>query len=105
MLIEINIGLLGAVAIIASLTGAFFDTKYANRWIAYAIAFFGLSGVLSTVVLFDSIRSDLLNQTMDQTLMANFSYVSIFAFLIGTEILIVMTFSKYWKVGKVTKRG
>lgn len=39
---EINIGLLGAVAIVASLLSAVFETKFYNRWASYAVACFGL---------------------------------------------------------------
>jgi hypothetical protein len=59
---EVNIGLLGAVAIMATLTGAFIETKFNNRWIAYSVGSFGLSGVISTIVLFDNIRSVVLNE-------------------------------------------
>lgn len=104
MLIEINIGLLGAVAIVATLTGVFIETKFDNRWISYSIALFGASGVMSTVVLFDNVRAIVFNQSYDPDMMAYLTYGSLFTFLIGTEILVLITFIRFWKKGKVAKR-
>ena len=105
MLIEINIGLLGAVAIVASLLNAIIETKFYSRWASYAVAGFGISGVLSTVVLFDMVRTSLFNLPQNlleyQTIL---TYVSLFAFLGATEILVLISFIKFWKKGKTTRR-
>jgi hypothetical protein len=65
MLIEINIGLLGAIAIVAPLLSAIFETKFCNRWASYAVVGFGISGVLSTIVLFDVVRTLTLGSQQD----------------------------------------
>lgn len=106
MLTEINIGLLGAIAIVASLIGAIFETKFYNRWASYAIAGFGLSGVLSTVVLFDIVRNALLlGQPLSYTYQQILTYFSLLAFLLSTEILVLISFMKFWKKGKTTRRN
>ena len=106
MLIEINIGLLGAVAIVASLLSAVFETKFYNRWASYSVAGFGISGVLSTIILFDTVRAsvfDLQQETLYyQTVV---TYFSIFIFMASTEILVFISFMKFWKKGKATKGG
>jgi hypothetical protein len=106
MLIEINIGLLGAVAIVASLLSAVFETKFYNRWASYAVIGFGISGVLSTVILFDTVRASVFNLQQEalhyQTVV---TYFSIFIFMVSTEILVLISFMKFWKKGKTTKRG
>lgn len=105
MLIEINIGLLGAIAIVASLLSAAFETKFYNRWAAYSVVGFGVSGVFSTIVLFDTVRASVLNlqqNTSDyQTLL---TYTSLFVFMISTEILVFISFMKFWRKGKTIRR-
>jgi hypothetical protein len=106
MLIEINIGLLGAVAIVASLLSAVFETKFYNRWASYAVVGFGISGVLSTVILFDTVRASVFNLQQEalyyQTVV---TYFSLFIFMVSTEILVFISFMKFWKKGKATKGG
>jgi hypothetical protein len=104
LITDINIGLLGAVAIIASLTGVFLETKFENRWTAYTTILFGISGVLSTIVLFDNVRAIIYDYQINQNILVNLTYGSIFSFLAGTEILLLTTFNKFWKKGKVAKR-
>ena len=106
MLIEINIGLLGAVAIVASLLSAVFETKFYNRWASYAVVGFGTSGVLSSIMLFDTIRATVFN-LQQETLyyQAILTYTSIFIFMASTEILVLISFMKFWKKGKTTRRG
>jgi hypothetical protein len=104
MLIEINIGLLGAVAIVASLLSAVFQTKFHKRWAAYSVIGFGTSGVLSTVVLFDTVRTSVFGTSSSLYYQEVLTYFSLFAFLISTEILAYISFMKFWKEGKVTRR-
>ena len=104
MLIEINIGLLGAVAIVASLLSAVFQTKFHKRWAAYSVIGFGTSGVLSTVVLFDTIRMSVFNTSSSLYYQEVLTYFSLFAFLISTEILAYISFMRFWKEGKVKRR-
>lgn len=104
MLIEINIGLLGAVAIVASLLSAVFQTKFHKRWAAYSVIGFGTSGVLSTVVLFDTVRTSVFSTSSSLYYQEVLTYFSLFAFLISTEILAYISFMKFWKEGKVTRR-
>lgn len=106
MLIEINIGLLGAIAIVASLLSAIFETKFYNRWASYAVVGFGISGLLSTIVLFDMVRTSLFGlQQVSSDYQTFLTYTSLFAFLVSTEILIFISFMKFWKKGKTTRRG
>jgi len=104
MLTEINIGLLGAVAIVASLLSAVFQTKFHKRWAAYSIIGFGTSGVSSTVVLFEIVRASVLDHPNFPYYQQVLTYLSLFAFLISTEILAYISFMKFWKEGKVTRR-
>lgn len=104
MLIEINIGLLGAVAIVASLLSAVFQTKFHKRWAAYSIIGFGTSGVLSTIVLFDTVRTSVFDLPSSLHYQEALTYVSLFAFLISTEILAYISFMRFWKEGKATRR-
>jgi len=104
MLIEINIGLLGAVAIVASLLSAIFQTKFHKRWAAYSVAGFGLSGVLSTITLFDAVRTSLFNTSSSLYYQEVLTYVSLFAFLISTEILVYIAFIRFWSEGKTERR-
>jgi len=104
MLIEINIGLLGAVAIVASLLSAIFQTKFHKRWAAYSIIGFGTSGVVSTVVLFDTVRTSIFNLTSSLHYQRVLTYLSLFAFLISTEILVYISFRRFWKEGKIARR-
>ena len=104
MLIEINIGLLVAVAIVASLLSAVFQTKFHKRWAAYSVIGFGTSGVLSTVVLFDIVRMSVFNTSSSLYYQEVLTYFSLFAFLISTEILAYMSFMRFWKEGKAKRR-
>jgi len=104
MLIEINIGLLGAVAIVASLLSAIFQTKFHKRWAAYSIIGFGISGVISTVVLFDTVRTSIFKYDTSLYYQEVLTYVSLFAFLVSTEILAFISFTKFWKEGKTKRR-
>jgi len=104
MLIEINIGLLGAVAIVASLLSAVFQTKFHKRWAAYSIIGFGTSGILSTVVLFDTVRTAVFDLSGSLYYQQVLTYVSLFAFLISTEILAYISFMRFWKEGKIARR-
>jgi hypothetical protein len=104
MLIEINIGLLGAVAIVASLLSAIFQTKFHNRWAAYSVVGFGLSGILSTITLFDAVRTSLFNTSSSLYYQEVLTYVSLFAFLISTEILVYISFIRFWSEGKAERR-
>jgi len=104
LLIEINIGLLVAVAIVASLLSAVFQTKFHKRWAAYSVIGFGTSGVLSTVVLFDIVRMSVFNTSSSLYYQEVLTYFSLFAFLISTEILAYMSFMRFWKEGKAKRR-
>jgi len=104
MLTEINIGLLGAVAIVASLLSAVFHTKFHKRWAAYSVIGFGTSGILSTVVLFDIVRTSVFSTSSSLHYQQILTYVSLFAFLISTEILVYISFIRFWREGKVTRR-
>jgi hypothetical protein len=101
MLIEINIGLIGAVAIVASLLSAVFETKFYNRWASYAVFCFGVSGVLSTIVLFDAVRALVFNLQQDivyyQVIL---TYSSAFIFMIATEMLVFISFMKFRRKAK-----
>jgi len=104
LLIEINIGLLGATAIVASLLNAIFETKFYNRWASYAVAGFGISGVLSTIVLLDTIRTSLFGLQQSSSNYQTFlTYTSLFVFLISTEILIFLSFIKFWRKGRTRR--
>jgi len=103
MLIEINIGLLGAVAIVASLLSAIFQTKFHKRWAAYAVIGFGLSGILSTITLFDAVRTSLFNTSSSLYYQEVLTYMSLFAFLMSTEILVYISFMRFWSEGKVER--
>lgn len=106
MLIEINIGLLGAIAIVASLLSAIFETKFYNRWASYAVVGFGVAGILSTIVLFDTVRSWLLNTQQEiSNYQMMLTYTSLFVFLVSTEILVFISFMKFWRKGKTQRRA
>jgi hypothetical protein len=106
MLIEINIGLLGAVAIVASLLSAVFETKFYNRWASYAVVGFGVSGVLSTIILFDTVRASVFNFQQESSYYQTvLTYLSIFIFMVSTEILVFISFMKFWRKAKVSKGG
>lgn len=104
MLLEINIGLLGAVAIVASLLGMVLEGKFYNRWIAYAIAGFGVSAFLSSVVLLDIVRSSLLSSSVDTVWQTWMTYLAMAFFLFSTEVLVLLSTRKFWKSGKIEKR-
>jgi hypothetical protein len=104
MLIEVNIGLLGAVAIVSSLLSAVFETKFYNRWAAYSVVGYGLTGILSTVVLFDAVRTSVFNIPEPPKYQEITTYVALLAFMISTEILIYISFMKFWRKGRVTRR-
>ena len=104
MLVEINIGLLGAVAIVASMLNAVFETKFYNRWAAYSVAGFGLSGVLSTIVLFDTVKQHVFGTPSNIEIQWILTYGSIFCFLASTEVLILIAFIKFWRKGRVRGR-
>jgi len=104
MLIEINIGLLGAVAIVASLLSAIFQTKFHKRWAAYSVIGFGASGVLSTIVLFDTVRTSIFHLPNSLYYQELITYLSLFSFLISTEILAYISFMRFWKEGKAERR-
>jgi len=106
MLIEINIGLLGAVAIVASLLSAVFETKFYNRWASYAVVCFGISGVLSTIILFDAVRASVFGLPQEALYyQAILTYTSIFVFMGATEILVFISFMKFWRKAKATREG
>jgi hypothetical protein len=106
MLIEINIGLLGAIAIVASLLSAVFETKFYNRWASYAVVGFGISGILSTIILFDTVRAAVFNLQQESTnYQIALTYSSIFIFMVSTEILVFISFMKFWKRGSSKKGG
>jgi hypothetical protein len=104
LLLEINIGLLGAVAIVASLLGIVFEGKFYNRWIAYAVGGFGVSAFLSSVVLLDIVRSSLLTGPADTVWQTWMTYLAMAFFLFSTEVLVLLSIRKFWKLGKIEKR-
>jgi hypothetical protein len=104
LLAEVNIGLLGAVAIVASLLSAVLQTKFHKRWAAYSVVGFGGSGILSTIVLFDTVRTSLFASQDSLFYQEVLTYLSLFAFLISTEILVYIAFATFWKEGKVSRR-
>lgn len=52
IIVEINVGLLGAVAIVATLfMTKNISTKFSNRWVCFSTMLFGIAAVLSTIIL------------------------------------------------------
>ena len=105
MLLEINSSLLGAVAIVATLIGITFKTKFENRWAAYATILYGASSVISTSVLGDFIISPFMNQAFSNEVRSALTFLSLTLFMIATEIIIVISFKRFWRIGKVERRN
>lgn len=103
--VEIAVGLLIAVAIIATLLSVTFETKFHSRWAAYATILFGVSGILSVVILADLLVFQVTGYLSILTYFTPFVLLSaIFAFLVASEILVYIAFRSFWKKGKVTRR-
>ena len=104
-IVHINIGLLGAVGIIATLLVAEFKTKAENRWYGLSIILFGLSALFSVGLLIDLIREDLGGA---KGVISNyydvFTYISLLLFLIASEIMIIFSAISFLKKGKFSKR-
>ena len=105
MLLEINSSLLGAVAIVATLIGITFKTKFENRWAAYATILYGASSVISTSVLGDFIISPFMNQAFSNEVRSALTFLSLTLFMIATEIIIVISFKRFWRIGRVERRN